>query len=322
MQRAGSNVESSTLLPELLRFPHPRFAIESKLPLQDAVARIRGIVEQRSLMTAEYFPSEKLFAGEFSDDRFKVERILPLYEKGSPAIIEGRFEPTASGARLLIRMRPKRRDEVGVFIWFATGAALLLVCLLAPLLNPHIHGSVSFAMFMAMLLGGGYAMAAASFNLEIRKARELLDEALQMTPSERVREAQSEVAARRMLRFKRSLRTFAGAMALIIVGALVYPAVFAHTEQFQIARDYLEADVQLRNKIGAAISVEADRAHGYHSTSVVGGDGNCDFAVRVTGASGNGVVSVTMRKHQGQWKIASAQLRETDGHLVTLDPSD
>ncbi len=139
---------------------------------------MRGIIDQRKLMTADYFPSEKLFAGQFSDDHFKVERILPLYEKGSPAIIEGSFEPTASGTRVLITMRPKRRDEVGLFIWFAIAGALLLVCLLGPLLNPHIHGNASFAMFMLLLLGAGYAMVAVGFNMEVRKTRELLGEAL------------------------------------------------------------------------------------------------------------------------------------------------
>lgn len=320
MQRLRSKVESAAFLPELLRFPHRRFVIDSKLPLPDAVARLRGIIEQRSLMMADYFPSDKLFVGQFSEARFKVERILPLNEQGWPAIIEGTFEPTASGTRVRVTMRPKRRDEVGLFIWFAIAGLLLLVCVLGPLLNPHIHGSASFAMFMLLMLGAGYAVAAASFNQEIRKTTELLSEALQLTPSERVHEALGEAAARRMPRFKRSLRTFALAMAIILAGATVYPALFAHTEQFRIAREYLESDAQLRSEIGPVATVEADRMRGYHSTSV-GAEGQSDFAVRVTGTRGSGVVTITMQKHAGRWKIASAQLRESNGRIVTLDTS-
>jgi len=318
MQRAGGDAKSRGFLPGLLRFPHRRFVIDSKLPLQDAIARMRGIIEQRSLMMAEFFPSEKPFAGEFSEDHFKVERILPLYEKGSQAIIEGRFEPTASGTRLLVRMRPKRRDEVFLFIWFGIGGLLLLVCLLGPMLNPHIQGSASFAMFMALLLGVGYAMVAVGFNLEVRKTEEMLREALQLNPTERVREALSEAASRRMPRFKRSMRTFLIAMAIIFAGALVYPALFAHTEQFRIARDYLEADPGLRSEIGTVTAVEADRRHGYHSTST-GAEGQSDFALRVTGINGSGVVTIVMRKHLGMWTVTSAKLREPDGRVVALD---
>jgi hypothetical protein len=309
-------------LPDALRFPFRRFAIDSPLPPQDAVARMTGIIEQRNLMLAEFFPSDKLFAGEFSDDHFKVERILRLTEQaGSRAIIEGTIEPTASGTRVLITMRLKRRDQIGVFIRFAIGGALLLLCVLAPLINPRIHASVSFAMFMLLMLGGGYAIVAAGFNLEVRKTRELLGEALQPSPSARVRDALSEAAARRMPRFKRSLRTFVIAMAVIFVGAMIYPALFARTGQFQIAREYLKNDAHLRSEIGTITAVEPDRSRGYHSTSV-GAEEQSDFAVRVTGTSGSGVVTVTIRKHLGIWKISSAQLREPNGRTMALDTSD
>ena len=323
-QEPRGNFESwSDGLPDLLRFPFRRLAIDSLLPLPDAVARMRGIIEQRNLMLADFFPSDKLFAGEFSDHHFKVERIPPVNERsGSRAIIEGGFEPAASGTRVLLTMRLKRRDQIGVFIWFAIGSLLVLLCVLGPLLNPNIHGSASFAMFMLLLLGGGYAMVAAGFNLEVRKTRELLSEALQLSPSARVREALSETAARRMPRFKRSLRTFGIAMAIIFVGAMIYPVLFARTDQFRIAREYLKADAQLRSEIGTITAVEPQSRHGYHSTSV-GAEEQSDFALRVTGTSGRGVVTVTMRKHLGTWKISSAQLREPDGRTIALDaPGD
>jgi hypothetical protein len=124
-----------------------------------------------------------------------------------------------------------------------------------------------------------------------------------------------------MPRFKRSLRTFVIAMAMIFVGAMIYPALFARTGQFQIARNYLESDAQLRSEIGTITAVEPDRHHGYHSTSV-GAEEQSDFAVRVTGTGGRGVVTITMQKHAGKWKISSAQLRESDGRTVALDTSD
>lgn len=282
---------------------------------------MRGIIEPGSLRSRGFFPTEKLFVGHFDGDRFKVERLDQL-QNGSFPIIEGKVEATATGARWLVTMRPKLRDAAGGLVWFAIGGTLLLVSLLGPLLNPHIHGSPSFTMFTILLLAAAYAMVAAGFNLEIRKTQTLLNEAMQSTPSERIREAIDETPARRMKLYYKSAQTFGVAMAIIFIGAIVFPAIFAHTEQFRIAQDYIRADPRIRNEIGTVTSAEADRTHGYHSTSTIGGDDSCDFAVRVTGARGRGVVTITMRKHLGKWEIASAQLRESDGRMVALDTAD
>jgi cytochrome oxidase complex assembly protein 1 len=322
MELAGSVVPpSGSYLLELLRFPHRRFAIDSQLPLDGARARIRGIIQPSSLAIAGFFPSDKLFVGEFSPERFKVLRILP-YNTGSTPIVEGSFAPTPIGTRVSITMRLKRNAEVGSFVWFGIATLMLAWCVLGPFWSPHIGNSAGFALFMLMMIAGGYAMLAIAFNLEVGKTQTLLREALQAQPSARIQEAMSETAARRMPRFKRSARAFA--IVLPAVGVLIFlifPALQSHSEKFRIARHYVEADPAIRSEIGSVTSVEPDRWRSDQENYVGTQEGNASFSIEVKGTSGSGVVSVRMQKHLGIWKVMSAELHESKGRTIALGAS-
>ena len=53
MQRAGGDAESRGFLPGLLRFPHRRFVIDSKLPLQDAIDDAKKLAIRRAFEQAK-----------------------------------------------------------------------------------------------------------------------------------------------------------------------------------------------------------------------------------------------------------------------------
>jgi hypothetical protein len=90
MEQRGSTAVSWDAGPlELLRFPrHRHFTLESELPLEAARERIHGIIHQSSLAVAGMFGGDKLFAGEFSPDRFKVFRLDARHWRGT-ALVEG-----------------------------------------------------------------------------------------------------------------------------------------------------------------------------------------------------------------------------------------
>jgi hypothetical protein len=320
MELAGSVVPSSgSYLLEQLRFPHRRFVIDSQLPLEAARARIRDIIQPGSLAMASLFPSEKLFVGEFSPERFKVLRILP-YNTGSTPIIEGSFASTPFGTRLSIEMRLKRNAEVGAAVWFGIATVLLAWCVIGPFLSPHVTHTAGFALFMSMMLAGGYAILAVSFNREVAETQALMREALQVQPSARIQEALTPDPARQKARRIKSARAFA--IVATAVGLLVFlllPAFTRHSEHFRVARQYIEASPVMRGELGTITAVEPDRWRSDKENYVGTQEGNASFSLAVTGTNGNGVVSVQMQKHLGIWKVMSARLQESNGRTIALD---
>jgi hypothetical protein len=322
MEPAQRNAEwSRSWLQEMLRFPHRRFAIDSQLPLDAAVERIRGIIQPGGLVLAGLFGADKLFVGEAFRDHLRLRRIRP-YQNQSMPIIEGRFEPTPTGTRLALGMRLPRRTVAGALVWFVIGGALLISSVLGPLLSPHMKGSLGFTLFTAVLVAGGYAMIAAGFNTEVAKTQEIMREALQTRPSERIEEALHPNAARRNARVIKSARGFAfalgGTWAMVF---LILPAFMGHSEKFRVARQYVEADALIRSELGNVTAVEPDRWRSGQENYLGTQEGNASFSIEVTGTNDKGVVSVQMQKHLGIWKVMSAKLQESNGRTIALGES-
>jgi hypothetical protein len=308
----------SGYLPELLQFPHRRFTLESELPLEVAIERIGGIVQHSSLAMAGIFPSGKLFAGDFSPNRFKVFRIVPHYGRAM-AIVEGSFASTPGGTRVDITMRLTRNNEFGAFLWFGIASLLLCACVLGPMLSPHMTGSAGFAMFIAMMIAVGYAILAVSFNREVLETQTLLREALQLRPSARIQDALTPDPARQKARRLKSARAFAIVAAAVgVLVFLILPTFTRHSEHFRVARQYIEANPEVRSELGTVTSVGPDRWRSDHENYVGTSEGDATFSLDVTGTSGNGVVSVRMQKHLGIWKVRSGELHESNGRTVAL----
>ena len=313
-------IEWDSDLLALLRFPHSSFAIDSQLPREAAVERIGGIIQQRNLAMAGIFPSEKLFAGEISPERFKVFRIVPNYGR-SMALIQGSFAPTPTGTRVDITMRLTRNNQVGAFVWFGIGGLLLAACVLGPLLSPHMTGSASMALFMSILIAAGYAIMAIPFNQEVDKTQALLREALQVQPSARIQEALTPDPARHRARVIKSARAFVILAAVVgVLVFVVFPAFLKSSEHFRVARRYIEANPKVRSELGTVTSVEPDRWRSDRENYVGRSEGGAAFSLSVKGISGSGVVSVKMQKHLGVWKVTSAELHESNGRTIALGP--
>lgn len=217
----GPAVESDRLsLHDLISLPFRRFAIDSELSPEEALARIRGIVEPRSPFLAAFSRTNKLFAGEVSRDGFKIMRIIS-YGNGRLPVVRGVFEATPSGTRVAITMRPMRLVAIFDAIWI--GFAILILCLatISRLLHKGDAATATamsnvglFAILIALPVLG-YGMAAISFGAEARKARNLLREALQRQPSARVQQVLDDPGSRRLPRFVKSM---------LIIGAIAFAA--------------------------------------------------------------------------------------------------
>jgi hypothetical protein len=322
MELAGSVVPSSgSHLGELLRFPYRRFTIDSALPPDAARERIRGIIHQSSLGLAGMFAGDKLFAGEFSSERFKVFRIDARHWRGT-ALVEGTFAPTPLGTRLAIRMRLTRHNAFGALLWFTIATLLMVACILGPMFSPHMKAAPGFALFMAMMLVGGYAILAASFNTEVAKTEAILREALQTQPTARIEEALHPNAARQQARLVKTLRTFAIVISVVAVIVLVIlPATLRHSEKFRVARDYIEASAAVRGELGNITSVAPDRWRSRQENYAGTQEGNASFSLDVRGTNRSGVVSVQMQLHRGTWQVVSAELHESGGRTVAISSS-
>ena len=319
MELAGSIVPSSgSHIAEMLRFPYRRFTIESTLPLEAARERIRGIIHQSSLAIAGLFGRDKLFAGEFSPEHFRVFRLDARHWRGT-VLVEGTFASTPVGTRLAITIRLTRHNAFGALLWFGIATVMLAASVLGPMFSPHMKAAPGFALFLSMLLTAGYAILALSFNSEVAKTQSILHEALQIQPSARIEEALHPSPARRQVRLLKSVRAFAivaSAVALLVF--VILPATLSRSAKFGVARDYVESSAVVRAELGEVTSVAPDRWRSRQENYFGTQDGSASFSLEVTGTNGSGVVSVQMQMHQGMWKVVAAELHESSGRTIAL----
>jgi hypothetical protein len=176
-------------------FPLPprRFTIETPLTPDEVYKRLTGVVGPRSPMYLPYFArTNKLFAGNVTPREFKIMRVIRL-GNGSLPVILGTIEPTGSGARVTIMVRLMRYASIFMMVWLAVGAFFIMVALFGAL-RGQLKAAVPVLLFGAVIMALGFIVMSAAFSFEARRARMLLEEALQEPPSERIEAIISNVA--------------------------------------------------------------------------------------------------------------------------------
>jgi hypothetical protein len=169
------------------------FAIETELPDTIIVERLRAIVEPRNAIIAPLVPTEKLFAGKVSAQGFEIMRIIG-YGDGNLPVIIGYFEPGPKGARVCVTIHLTKASS---FFRMFTSFVFVIVLLAGSIaIGERIGTAAGSLLFVASLVVAWGTMTRESS--EERKARTLLEETLQTTPSPRIQKILSGTAPRRL----------------------------------------------------------------------------------------------------------------------------
>jgi hypothetical protein len=162
---------------ELLAFPFQRLSLETPLPLADAVERLEENVEPRRVW--RFSPPQRDFQGVVSAAAFKISRITQ-YRNSFLPIIAGTIQPRVEGGtRVAITMRMRWSVIAFVITWEGILVAILTVILLGlhwgggAITKPQAGHQGLSALIIGMVIFG-YGLSALSFNIEARRARQIL----------------------------------------------------------------------------------------------------------------------------------------------------
>jgi hypothetical protein len=302
------------LLRDLIRLPFRRFAIDTELSQAEIAERLRGIVEPGSVFLAGFRRTNKPFGGKFSSQGFKLMRLVSYVNIFEPVII-GRLKPVPRGTRVQVTMRPRQSATIFGILWFGSLSFIVFVALLETVFSSRRNEGRSPLEGVRFAFGVGvfaYLVVAACFGAAARKARGLLEEALQPTPGPRVQKILSG-APPRLPRLAKRLLLVVGTVA---IGLVVAPYFIARSEPYQIAENYVRTDPLIEEELGTIGGVGL-KILGNKLTND-GREGSARFALGVEGTRGSGTVFVAMRRHLGVWQVNGADLREASGRTVTL----
>jgi hypothetical protein len=305
-------------LRDVLRFPYRKFEIDTELSQEQVLERLRAIVEPGSSLRAGLKRTNKLFAGEISQVSFKIRR-LKSYPNSNLPVVTGRIEASPLGTRVEIAMRLRRFVQVFVGIW----SALMAVALVTPFLfrmysypnvRAHFFGPVEWVAMVLSMTAFAMLTIGISFGLQARKARGLLEQAFRTDPGPSVQKV-LDAPPPRLPRFARN--ALAVAAALIAFFSVIQISI-ARSEPCRVAERYVRSDSVVRSELGAVRDVGLDPFKSAHIKYSWPGNGDANFALRVEGSRSKGVVLVNMLRHQGVWRVSSANLRESDGRVIEL----
>jgi hypothetical protein len=310
------------LLRDLLRFPSRQFVIDTELSQDEVVERLRAIVEPGNAWLAGFRRTNKLFAGAVSPDGFKIIRLIYYRNSFLPVII-GRFEPGPGGVRVQVAMRPNQFARIFGTLWFGLLAFGIAFASFVTIFSSRKKEFGSLLVFdgLALAMGTfGYLMVSVSFGAEARKARGLLEEALQATPGPRIQRVLAGAPPR--------LPRVAGYLLMIAVMAMFFiaviiavPHLMVRSKPYRIAENYVRSNSVVQGELGPIRSVDLHLSG--NSLSYAGPEGAARFALYAQGTRGTGVVLVTMKRELGVWQISTADFREPDGRSIKLqaDPA-
>ncbi len=244
---------------------------------------------------------------------------LIYYSNGLQPVIIGRFDPGPRGTRVQVRMRLRQYASGFVALWFGTLAFIAFLSLFEAILSSKRNQAGNWLEGMGFVSAMGavaYLMVAASFGYEARKARGLLEEAMQATPGPRIKKVTTS-APPRVPRIAKSLLLWGGASAVgIAVWSVAAPHFIAKSEPYRIADNYARSDPIIQTELGTISGVHLKRWGNQLSNR--GSEGSAKFAISVEGTHGKGVVLVSMKRHLGVWQVTTANLREASGRIITL----
>jgi hypothetical protein len=306
---------------ELMRLPFRQFVIETSLSEAEVVERLRGIVEPGSAILAPLRRTNKLFAGEVSPQGFKFMRIIG-YGNAALPVVSGSFARDASGTRVAVTMRPTRFFQVFGAVWL--GFALLFVTITLVLsitlifssskdgANPSANASMIFLGGLAVV-SAGYLLMAGSFGFEARKARRILEDALNATPSARVQQILSGTAPTGLPKFWIVIGVVA---AIGVIALFIAPMLLVRTEAYQIGVHYVRTAPAIQDELGTTRSVELERNGS--NINYAGPASRAHFRLQIVGTRGTGEVFLNMTRPLGVWVVSSAELHEPGGRVTKL----
>ena len=151
----------------MLYLPYEKYEIELKLSPKEVKERIFNNVETYlSFIFIMFYGSSKVFKGEFDDNKFFISRIIRGANSFLP-IIKGVIYPDGSGCKIKIIMKL----NVFVLVLWIFFIAFFLVNLLS--INFKEQNYENFLMLIFI-----YFFCIIPFNLEVKKAKQLLTEIL------------------------------------------------------------------------------------------------------------------------------------------------
>jgi hypothetical protein len=175
-------------LRDLVRFPFRQFVIETELSEVAVVDRLRPIIAPRSPFFARFgffMRTDKSFAGSVSPDGFKIARIIHYGNSFLPIVV-GRFEPGPTGVRVQVTMRLMQCLTIFLMLYFAILVVVIVAAVGLEIFSSQTRGIGGMFAIVGIALGMGafaYLMMGAAFSIEARRARRLLERALQTVRS-------------------------------------------------------------------------------------------------------------------------------------------
>jgi hypothetical protein len=156
---------------QLLAFPFQRLIVETPLPVMDVIKRIEQAVEPRKLW--RWSRVHRDFQGVTSHNAFKITRIIHYRNSFLPVIV-GAIKPRlAGGTRVEITMRLAWAVAAFMILWSAVPLGILVFMLASKsgAAPQKAGGLLGFTLMMACF---AYALCSGGFNVEARRAREIL----------------------------------------------------------------------------------------------------------------------------------------------------
>ncbi|HVN63055.1 MAG TPA: hypothetical protein VMT58_00345 [Candidatus Binataceae bacterium] len=247
-------------LRDLVRLPIRQFVVDSDLPLDEAVQRLRAITDvgwRGDLLQDDklFHPHLNLFEGEITTDDFCLKRLTGYNTRLSPIVI-GKFisQPPPLRVEVIIRLLPASAAFRIVWFWGFAGAFIYISATRpGTSLSPTSNPLATLLVLMALV---GYVAAFSGFGAEARRTRTILEQALQRIPSPIVGESLAGVPQ------ARSQLTPAGALGLCLfclaIAAVLFglqPRLIANNEFYKAAKDFIRANSAVQDELGAIVDL-------------------------------------------------------------------
>ena len=151
--------------------PYDRFELETQMDSKAIIEAMKTKIAPRKLFrfSSDHAP----FQGEISSDGFEIIRIIH-YRNSFLPVICGKFQPNASGTRIIIKMRLHAFVAFFMCVWFG-GVGLGCFVLLNSVFNGQKIMSLAMLIPFGMLIFG-WALVSGGFWFEAKKQKPMLVE--------------------------------------------------------------------------------------------------------------------------------------------------
>ncbi|HBF38424.1 MAG TPA: hypothetical protein DDW50_14040 [Firmicutes bacterium] len=154
----------------MLYVPFENFEIESTLSPDEVKERIANHIETNMPLFKLFYSGGKEFKGKIRDDHFLISRII-RYNNSFLPMIEGTIYPNNFGSNIKITMRLHKLVFGFWIVWMAMVFLISLGFLRNLLSSP---GTISLIPLLMLIFG--YFIGIIPFNIEVNKAKRLLQE--------------------------------------------------------------------------------------------------------------------------------------------------